>query len=147
MYAWIISLYLNHLNIIPPKIIAYNYKYYCIIFVTISFPSYWQKILARLEKELTTVSNLEWRRQWHPTPALLPGKSHGWRSLVGSRTWLSNFTFTFHFNALEEEMATYSSVLAWRTPGTGEPGGLPSTGSHRVGHQWGDLAAVTAAVT
>ena len=46
----------------------------------------------------------------------------------------SNFTFTFHFHALEKEMATHSNVLAWRIPGTGEPGGLPSMGSHRVGH-------------
>ena len=49
-------------------------------------------------------------------------------------TRLSNFTFTFHFPALEKEMATHSCVLAWRIPGTGEPGGLPSMGSHRVGH-------------
>ena len=84
-----------------------------------------------------------------PTPVLLPGKSHGRRSLVGcspwghakSRTRLSDFTFTFHFHALEKEMATHSSVLAWRIPGTGEPGGLPSMGSHRVGHDWSDLAA------
>ena len=58
-----------------------------------------------------------------------------------SRTWLSGFTFTFHFHALEKEMATHSSVLAWRIPGTAEPGGLPSMGSHRVGHDWSDLAA------
>ena len=51
-----------------------------------------------------------------------------------SRTQLSNFTFTFHFHALEKEMATHSSVLAWRIPGMGEPGGLPSMGLHRVGH-------------
>ena len=51
-----------------------------------------------------------------------------------SRTRLSNFTFTFHFHALEKEMATHSSALAWRIPGTGEPGGLPSIGSHRVRH-------------
>ena len=51
-----------------------------------------------------------------------------------SRTRLSDFTFTFHFHALEKEMATHSSVLAWRILGTGEPGGLPSMGSHRVGH-------------
>ena len=51
-----------------------------------------------------------------------------------SRTRLSDFTFTFHFHALEKEMATHSSVLAWRIPGTGEPGGLPSLGSDRVGH-------------
>ena len=58
-----------------------------------------------------------------------------------SRTWLSDFTFTFHFYALKKEMAAHSSVLAWRIPGTGEPGGLPSMGSHRVGHDWSDLAA------
>ena len=58
-----------------------------------------------------------------------------------SWTRLSNFTFTFHFHALEKEMATHSRVLAWRIPGTGEPGGLPSMGSHRVGHDWSDLAA------
>ena len=51
-----------------------------------------------------------------------------------SRTRLSHFSFTFHFHTLEKEMATRSSVLAWRVPGTGEPGGLPSMGSHRVGH-------------
>ena len=49
-------------------------------------------------------------------------------------TQLSDFPFTFHFHALEKEVATHSSVLAWRIPGTGEPGGLPSMGSHRVGH-------------
>ena len=129
------------------------------------------------------------RRQWHPTPVLLPGKSHGQRSLVGCSPWgreemdtteqlhshfslscigegndnplqysclenpmdrgawwaavhgvakswtqLSNFTFTFHFHALEKEMATHSSILAWRIPGTAEPGGLPSMGLHRVRH-------------
>ena len=60
-----------------------------------------------------------------------------WASVHGvakSQTRLSNFTFTFHFHALEKEMATHSSVLAWRIPGTREPGGLPSMGSHRVGH-------------
>ena len=51
-----------------------------------------------------------------------------------SQTRLNDFTLTFHFHALEKEMATHSSVLAWRIPGTGEPGGLPSMGSHRVGH-------------
>jgi len=78
---------------------------------------------------------------------LTSGKSHGWRSLVvhgvaRSRTQLSGFTFTFHFHALEKEMATHSSVLTWRIPGTGEPGGLPSMGSHRVGHDWSDLAVI-----
>ena len=57
-----------------------------------------------------------------------------------SRTRLSDFTFTFHLHALEKEMATHSSVLAWRIPGIGEPGGPPSMGSHRVRHDWSDLA-------
>ena len=61
--------------------------------------------------------------------------------VAGSWTRLSNFTFTFHFHALEKEMVTHSSVFAWRIPGTGEPGGLPSMGSHRVRHDWSDLAA------
>ena len=70
---------------------------------------------------------------------LLPGKSHGqgaWKAAVHGvaegRTSLSDFTFTFHFHALEKEMANHSSVLVWRIPGTEEPGGLPSMGSHRV---------------
>ena len=71
-----------------------------------------------------------------------------WAAVHGvaiSQTRLSNFTFTFHFHALEKEMATHSSVLAWRIPGTREPGGLPSMWSHRVGHNWSDLAAAAAA--
>ena len=69
-----------------------------------------------------------------------------WAAVHGvarSRTRLSDFTFTFHFHALEKEMATHSGVLAWRIPGTGEPGGLPSLGLHRVRHDWSDLAAAT----
>ena len=62
-----------------------------------------------------------------------------------SQTRLSNFSFTFYFHALEKEMATHSSVLAWRIPGTGEPGALPSMGSHRVRHDWSNLAAAAAA--
>ena len=95
---------------------------------------------------------MQWRRKWHPTPVLLPGKSHGWRSLEGWSTWvaegrtrLSDFTFTFHFHALEKEVAPHCSVLAWRIPGTGEPDGLPSMGSHRVRHDWSDLAEAAAA--
>ena len=71
-----------------------------------------------------------------------------WAAVHGiakSRTPLSNFTFTSHFHALEKEMATHSSVLARRIPGTGEPGGLPSMGLHRVGHDCSDLAAAAAA--
>ena len=80
----------------------------------------------------------------YPTPVLFPGKSHGgrawWTAVHGvakSWTWLSDFTFTFHFYALEKEMATHSSVLAWRIPGMG---------LHRVGHYWNDLAAAVAGV-
>ena len=80
---------------------------------------------------------ISWRRRWHPTLVLLPGKSHGrgaWKAAVHgvakSQTRLRDFTFTFHSPALEKEMATHSSVLAWRIPGTGEPGGLLSMGSH-----------------
>ena len=88
------------------------------------------------------------RRQWHPTPVLLlenpMDRGALWAAGNGvakSQTLLSDFIFTFHFQALEKEMATHSSVLAWRIPGTAEPGGLPSMGSHRVGHDWSDLAA------
>jgi len=66
--------------------------------------------------------------------AAVHGVAEGW-------TRLSDLTFTFHFHALEKERATHSSVLAWRIPGTGEAGGLPSMGSHRVRHDWSDLAA------
>ena len=88
---------------------------------------------------------------WHPTPVLLPENPMDggawWAAVHGvskSRARLSDFTFTFHFHALEKEMATHPSVLAWRIPGTGEPGGLPSVGPHRVGHDWRDLAAAAA---
>ena len=86
---------------------------------------------------LMPTRHLPWRRQWwHPTPVLLPGKSHGQRSLVGCSPWggkESDMTewLHFHFYALEKEMATHSSVLAWRIPGMG---------LHRVGRYWSDLA-------
>ena len=74
-----------------------------------------------------------------------PTDGGAWRAAVHgvakSRARLSDFTFPFHFHALEKEMATHSSALAWRIPGTGEPGGLPSVASHRVRHDWSDLAA------
>ena len=89
------------------------------------------------EQQIYTHMYIYRRRRWHPTPVLLPGKSHGRRSPVGCRSWgryKSDMTERLHFHALEKEMATHSSVLAWRTPGTEEPGGLQSMGSHRVGH-------------
>ena len=94
------------------------------------------------------------RRQWQPTYSSTlawkipwteePGRLQSMASVRVGHNWatsLSIFTFTFHFHALEKEMATHSSILAWRIPGTGEPGGLPSMGLHRVGHDWSDLAA------
>ena len=71
-------------------------------------------------------STLSWKIPWTEEPGRLQS--------MGSLRVRHNFTFTFHFLALEKEMATYSSILAWRIPGTEEPGGLPSMGSHRVGH-------------
>ena len=73
-----------------------------------------------------------------------------WAAVHGvarSRTRLGDFTFTFHFHALKKEMATHSNDLAWKIPGMGEPGGLPSMGLHRVGHDWSDLAAAAAAAS
>ena len=67
-----------------------------------------------------------WKNPWMEEPGRLQS--------MGSLRVGHDFTFTFHFHALEKEMATHSSVLAWRIPGTGEPGGLPSMGSYRVGH-------------
>ena len=75
-----------------------------------------------------------------------PGGLQFMGSLRVGHDWATSISlFTFHFHALEKEMATHSSVLAWRIPGTGEPGELPSMGSHRVGHDWRDLAAAAAA--
>ena len=79
-------------------------------------------------------STLAWKIPWT--------EETGGLQSMGSR--LSNFTFTFHFHALVKEMATYSSVLAWGIPGMAEPGGLLSTGSHRVRHNWNNLAAAAA---
>ena len=96
---------------------------------------FWNCIRREMEKAMA------------PHSSTLAWKIHGQRSLVGwspwvakSRTRLSDFTFTFHFHALEKEMATHSSVLAWKIPGTGGPGRRPSMGSHRVGHDWSNLA-------
>ena len=74
-------------------------------------------------------STLAWKIPWTEEPG-------GLQSMGVAKSWarLSDFTFTFHFRALEKEMATHSRVLAWRIPGTGEPGGPPSMGSYRVGH-------------
>ena len=92
-------------------------------------------LLVYLKAMAPHSSTLAWKILWMKEPGGL--QSMGW---LGGRTGLSDFTFTFRFHALEKEMATHSSVLAWRIPGTGKPGAMPSTGSHRVGHDWSDLA-------
>ena len=86
-----------------------------------------------LEKTMAPHSStLAWNIPWMEEPGGLRGRTvHG---VTEGRARLSDFTFTFHFHALEKEIATHSSVLAWRIPGTGEPGWLSSMGSHRVGH-------------
>ena len=76
----------------------------------------------------THSSTLAWKIPWMEEPGRTVHR------VSKSQTQLSNFTFTFYFHELEKEMATHSSVLAWRIPGAGEPHGLPSMGSHRVGH-------------
>ena len=77
-------------------------------------------------------STLVWKIGWMYEPGRL--QSMGSLRVGHDFAFIFTFTFTFHFHALEKEMATHSSVLAWRIPGMGEPGGLPSMGSHRVGH-------------
>ena len=133
---------------IPPSIRVFSNE----STLRMRWPEYWSFSFSIIPtKEIPGLISAPYlihrRRQWQPTPVLLPGKSHGQRSLVGCSPWgrnrtrLSDFTFTFHFHALGREMATHSSVFPWRIPWTGEPGGLPSMGSHRVGHNWSDLAA------
>ena len=94
---------------------------------------------------------IQGRRQWHPTPVLLPRKFHGQRSLVGCSSWghheldtTEQLHFHFSLSHIGEGNGNHSSVLAWRILGTGEPGGLPSMGSHRVRHDWSDLASSAA---
>ena len=105
----------------------------------------------------TNTKNQIWkqcsRKQWHPTPysCLENPMDRGawWATVHGvarSQTRLSSFTFTFHFHALEKEMATHSSLLAWRIPWTEKPGRLQSMGSHRVRHDWSDLVVVVVVV-
>ena len=105
-----------------------------------ALPWIWVLIIYQTKDTFQEFRTMEWDVYW----------KHNWGLRV--LHWLpSNFylseessTFTFHFHALEKEMATPSSTLAWRIPGMEEPGGLLSMGSHRVGHDWSDLAAAAA---
>ena len=104
------------------------------------WPLYIEVVRSPLDPVAPHSTTLAWKIPWTE-------ESGGLQSMGSKRvgwTRLRDFTFTFHFHALEEEMATHSSVLAWRIPGSGEPGGLSSLGSHRVGHDWSDLAAAAA---
>ena len=116
-------------------------------------PLWYVKVSGWLVKHMTLNIWLSFRRkvrEGNGTPLqysclenLMDGGAW-WAAVHGvakSQTWLSDFNFTFHFHALEKKMATHSSVLAWRIPGTAVPGGLPSMGSQRVGHDWSNLAA------
>ena len=94
-----------------------------------------------------------WRRRWHPTPVLLSGKSHGWRSLVGYSPWgreesdtTERLPFHFSLSCIGEGIGNPLQCSCLENPRDGEPGGLTSMGSHRVGHDWNDLAAAAAAV-
>ena len=108
--------------------------------------SYW-RILSYFGHLLLQSLNISyWRRQWQHTPVLLPGKPHERKSLVGCSPWdreesdtTERLHFHFHFHALEKEMATHPSVLAWRIPGTGQPSGLPRL--------WGRTESDTTAAT
>ena len=125
-------------------------------------PWFWRSLVLRWQMgHLDSLSKMNFRMT---SPRTIFGKGNGnpfqysclknpmdrgaWWTTVHevakSQTWLNDFTFTFYFHALKKEMATHFSVLAWRIPGTGEPGGLPSVESHRVGHDWSDLAAAAA---
>ena len=85
--------------------------------------------LLAVQAMATHSSTLAWKILWTEEPGRLQVQG-----VAKSQARLSDLTFTFHFHALEKEMATHSSILAWRIPGTEEPSGLPSMGSHRVGH-------------
>ena len=92
------------------------------------------------------------RRRWHPTPALLPGESHGWRSLVGCSPWgrqeldtTKRLHFDFSVSCIGGRNSNPLQCSCLENPRDGEPGGLPSMGSHRVRHDWSDLAAAAAA--
>ena len=121
-------------------------------------------ILAQVLRSDSSQDSLHWgplskflsyklrRRQWHPTPVLLPGKSHGWRSLVGCSPWgrwgsdtTERLHFHFSLSCIGEGNGNPLQCSCLENPRDGEPGRLPSMGSHRVGHDWSDLAATEAA--
>ena len=100
----------------------------------------------QMQKNTPSSAHGIWRRQWHPTPVLLPGKSHGWRSLVGYSPWgheeldtTERLPFHFSLSCTGEGNGNPLQCFCLENPRDGVPGGLPSMGSHRVGHDWRDL--------
>ena len=141
-----------------------QFKYICRLNILDKLNTYnWKNVYFHILKEWSIISLCRENQFLEPNIPLV-GEGNGtplqycwpekpmdggawWAAAHGvstSQTRLSDFTFTFNFHALEKEMATHSSVLAWRIPGTGEPGRLASMGSHRVGHDWSNLAAAAA---
>ena len=124
----------GHRLVIFPLVLEEWIQTYCYSLYTLSPMKYTGEGNGNPVRYSCLENSMDWGAWWTAV--------HG---VARSRTRLSDFTLFFHFHALEKEMATHSSVLAWRIPGTGEPGGLSSMGSHRVEHDWSDLAAAVAA--
>ena len=126
-------------------------KYHSSPFIWIFFIFFWVLFRYNWHTALYTFKGIPGgAREGNGTPLQCSCLENAWTAAVygvaKSQTRLSDFTFAFHFHALEKEMATHSTVLAWSNPGMTEPGGLLSMGSHRVGHSWSDLAAAATAV-
>ena len=143
LYGTVLVLYTHYWRVIIINTAFFHSQRYPIQIIGITWSVYLRWVLTEGGKWVKVFHISIFKRHMAPTPVLLPGKSHGWRSLEGCSPWGRlglDTTERLHFHALEKEMATHSSVLARRIPGTGEPSGLPSMGSHRVGHDWSDLA-------
>ena len=128
------------------SLLKYSKKYSHFSYITINLISC--IIFKFMSTWSGTTMSTSWRRQWHPTPVLLPGKSHGWRSLVGCSPWghsESDMTEQLHFHfslsCTGEGNGNPLQCSCLENPRDGEPGGLSSLESHRVGHDWSDLAA------
>ena len=119
--------------------------------LSFTFIAFSDKKVNILQSTLGIIRAFLQRRQWHPTPVLLPGKSHGRRSLVGCSPWgheelgtTERLHFHFSLSCIGEGNGNPLQCSCLENPREGEPGGLPSMGSHRVGHNWSDLAAAAA---